>query len=340
MSLSLRRSAWILAVLLLASLAGNAVLLNQTLAHYRSVQDLRLSPLEEDRVPASQLAPLPAGALPWVFFGDSRAAQWPAPALDGVVMRNLGISGADDGPGAGPAGTAAAAACGPQRVLLQVGVNDLKTVPLFPGRSRQIVEDTRRRLDAMVAALRASGAEVVLTTIFPTAAVPPLRRLVWSDEADAAIDEVNRHILSQAGPGVIVFDAAAVLRGPDGRVQPAYARDFLHLSEAGYAALNQALVQRPARTGRDAVSVARLLCLEQEHALPDDDLLPVLHRLLRAVCADDAPPHAAEPAGGGGQLHLLRRLGPALPVAHHRGHRRDLRAGAGRGRAAHRALRT
>lgn len=242
MSRSSRPLAWLLAALLLVALAGNAVLLDDSLQRYRDVQALRLSPLEEDRVPASQLEPLPPGVAGWVFLGDSRASQWPAPALEGVVVRNLGVSGQT---------TAQVQArlvsqllpLRPQRVLLQVGVNDLKSVALFPARSRQIVLDTCGRLDSMVAALRAAGIEVVLTTIFPPGELPLLRRLVWSDAVNAAIEEVNRHIASRAGPGVTVFDAAAVLRGPDGRVKPSYARDFLHLNEKGYAALNEALLR-------------------------------------------------------------------------------------------------
>jgi lysophospholipase L1-like esterase len=198
-------------------------------------------------VPASQLAPIPAGAVGWVFVGDSRAAQWPAPAIEGLVVRNLGISGQTTAQVAARL-TFQVLPLHPQWVLLQVGVNDLKAIPLFPERAREIVDATRSRIDSMVETLRANGAAVLLTTIFPTAEIPLLRQFLWSAEADAAIVEVNRHIASRAGPGVVVFDAAAVLRGPDGRIRPAYARDFLHINDAGYTALNEALLGKlPAR---------------------------------------------------------------------------------------------
>ena len=57
-----------------------------------------------------------------------------------------------------------------------------------------------------------------------------------------AIAEVNRDLLGCAMEGVAVLDSAAVLVGPDGYVRDAYAADELHLSAAGYAALNVALV--------------------------------------------------------------------------------------------------
>ena len=57
-----------------------------------------------------------------------------------------------------------------------------------------------------------------------------------------AIAEVNHDLLGLRMAGVQVLDSATVLAGSDGYVRDTYADDELHLSVAGYAALNAALV--------------------------------------------------------------------------------------------------
>jgi hypothetical protein len=66
-----------------------------------------------------------------VFYGDSRAAQWPSPIVNGFWFVNRGI---------GSQTTAQVtsrfdehiAPLEPDIIVLQVGINDLKTVTLFP----------------------------------------------------------------------------------------------------------------------------------------------------------------------------------------------------------------
>lgn len=249
-----RGRTWLLAATLaalVASLVANLQLWHQATGLYREVNRLRLAPFEEASVPRAQLAPV-TGDLPvWAFFGDSRAAQWPAPAVEGFEFRNLGISGQTSEQVAGRLASQLLPLA-PRRVLLQVGINDLKTVALFPDRAAAIVGHTQQRISEIVGALRAAGSEVIVTTVFPVGALPLQRRPFWSPEVEASVATVNRHIESLARPGVLVFDAAAVLRGADGRVQPTYAHDFLHLSAAGYAALNQALARQLAQAPASA----------------------------------------------------------------------------------------
>lgn len=229
---------------LLASLGLNAALWQSASGYYADLQALRLEPLEESRVPRGELQPAAPGRRLWVFHGDSRAADWPAPALAGHEFRNLGIGGQT---------SAQVLQRVPSQllplkadvVLLQVGINDLKTIALFPARRDRIVADTRHNIDRIVDAARAAGATVVLTTVFPRSALLDLaRRPFWSDAVDDAVLEVNRHIASREGPGVVVFDAAAVLRDAHGQVRAELARDLLHLRPAGYDLLNLALLRR------------------------------------------------------------------------------------------------
>jgi lysophospholipase L1-like esterase len=88
----------------------------------------------------------------------------------------------------------------------------------------------------VVAGAQALDARVVLTTIFPLARGPLPDRAVQE-----AIAAANQSLLALAAAGVQVFDSAAVLAGADGYVCSVYAEDELHLSPAGYAALNTAL---------------------------------------------------------------------------------------------------
>ena len=87
------------------------------------------------------------------------------------------------------------------------------------------------------------NATVVLTTIFPLGRIPLERRVFWSTDVADAIAEVNAFIHSLKRENVIVFDTAAVLSDESGTIQKEYSRDFLHLTDAGYDALNEELVR-------------------------------------------------------------------------------------------------
>jgi lysophospholipase L1-like esterase len=131
----------------------------------------------------------------------------------------------------------------PQIVVVQVGINDLKTIPLFPGRRQAIVARCQENVRRIVQQSTELGATVVLSTIFPTGPVPLERRPFWSGEVALAIDELNAYLHSLAGARVVVLDAHAILADDAGRTRAGYRADFLHLNAAGYAALNQALTE-------------------------------------------------------------------------------------------------
>jgi hypothetical protein len=84
---------------------------------------------------------------------------------------------------------------------------------------------------------------VIVTTIFPAGEIPLLRRLVWSEEIDQALEEINEFIRSLAQDQVIVFDAAEILADTHGQMKREYRLDELHLNVDGYEALNLELTQ-------------------------------------------------------------------------------------------------
>jgi lysophospholipase L1-like esterase len=177
-----------------------------------------------------------------VFFGDSRTAQWPGPQLEEFLFINPGIGNQ----------TSAQVAnrfevhvrpLQPDIVVIQVGINDLKTIPLFPGKKPEIVSNCEANIEKIVQDSLAMGSTVIITTIFPAGQVPLHRRLVWSEEISKAIDEVNRYIRDGAQDPVILFDAAAILSDPKGQMRKEYRLDELHLNKEGYEALNLELIK-------------------------------------------------------------------------------------------------
>lgn len=187
-----------------------------------------------------------------VLFGDSRAADWPAPVVDGFVFANRGIPGETSAQAAGRF-AAHVAPLRPAVVVVQVGVNDLTTLGVVPGRREALVANCVANVERIVEAATALGARVVVTTVFPAGRVPAAQRPFWPDELPAAIEEVNAALRAMEGRGggaVSVLDAHALLAGDDGRARPAYSADVLHLAPAGYARLNEALAAHLA--GREA----------------------------------------------------------------------------------------
>lgn len=229
---------YLLMVLFLASLAANVAAVWLVKHLYKSENAVRLDPLQ-----LSIYADAPAKQPELqriVFFGDSRALSWPVPDLQGLEFINRGIGDQTSE----QIRLRYAAHVKPLKadlLILQLGVNDLKNIPLFPENRAAIVEQLKRNLQWIVQQARADGSRVVITTIFPLGKVPLERRLVWSDQVAPAIREVNKFIPSLAGEGVQVLDAFSVLQGEADLIQAQYSRDLLHLNAEGYAALNVAL---------------------------------------------------------------------------------------------------
>lgn len=226
----------LLTISLLGTSAAAYLMFRTAKSYYRDLNAVRLEPLGLNRFrPRPNVEPLTL-----LFYGDSRAEQWPEPAwLKGQTM-NFGIGGQTteqilarfDKQLAGRR---------PKLILLQAGINDLKTIPLFPQSERKIIDTCQANLRQIIDRCHQLGAHVVITTIFPLGKLPLERRVVWSDRVDPAIAEVNEYIASLASENITVFDSSAALTGTNGKLLPECSRDFLHLSAEGYVRLNEAL---------------------------------------------------------------------------------------------------
>ncbi len=228
-------------VLLALSIGLNAFLVHEALGYFQTGLAIRLDPAGLKTYAADRAKP-PAGGASLVFFGDSRAAMWPPPATPaGYRITNHGIGNqttaqillrVDDD----------VVNLHPTVVVLEAGVNDLKSIADFPARRAEIVADCEANIARIVERCRQIGAEVVLVSVFDVGDVSVWKRPFWSSDVETAVQEVNAFLASLAGPQVILFDANPILTEGHGHIESEYEMDYLHLSPSGYAALNRKLV--------------------------------------------------------------------------------------------------
>jgi lysophospholipase L1-like esterase len=244
----MRQTKWlwvltaVLATALLLSLAANGFIYRQARQYYIQLNGIRLDPLglsyfagdavevDEERVTA-------------VFLGDSRAEYWPAPDNQpSFQFINRGIS-SQTSVQVQMRFEEQIRPFAPNILILQVGINDLTRIPVFPDLQDEIMANCKENIRWLVEQSTAMGTTVVLTTVFPTGDVPLARRPFWSGKIETAVLNVNDTIRSLASERVIVLDAFAVLADEDGRLRDEYAIDQLHLNDTGYKVLNRELQQ-------------------------------------------------------------------------------------------------
>jgi lysophospholipase L1-like esterase len=234
----------LLSIALAASIVLNFIIFNRGRQYYLQLNGTRLDPLGLSAYPpeANQNLPVNPNQVRVVFFGDSRAYQWTSPSgLEQFQFINRGI-GSQTSIQLVERFDEHVAPLRPQIIIVQVGINDLKTIPLFPDQKETIVANYQANIEKIISASLDLGATVILTPVFPPGEIPIERRPFWSADVAEAIKEVNISMQTFAGDNVIIFDATQILADERGLVQKKYSQDFLHLNEAGYEALNHELV--------------------------------------------------------------------------------------------------
>ncbi|MBD1914051.1 GDSL-type esterase/lipase family protein [Leptolyngbya sp. FACHB-8] len=230
-----------LILLVLGSLAFlNVVLFNQAKKYYLEVNQTRLDPLGLNYYPVDFEGTADQPEPRVVFLGDSRAENWPPPDINGYEFVNRGIS-SQTSTQVVQRFSPHVRSLNPDIVIIQVGVNDLKTVTLFPKSRESIVHNTKANIERIVNESHSLGAAVIVTTIFPVGEVPLQRRPFWSDDISQAIDDVNAYIKTLADEQTVVFDTFPLLADGRGVLRAEYRSDELHLNAQGYAVLNAEL---------------------------------------------------------------------------------------------------
>lgn len=249
------RTQLALQLVLLAALLAAGVLAWMALGaaryFYSERAELRLAPLHVAHYAMENDAVGPPVGRRVVFFGDSRILGWnPRPEIPGTELLWRGYGGEttvqmlhrfDED----------VLSLKPAVVVIQAGINDL-VAGAAVGRGAGTVQDSISNLEHFVGAAREASIEVVLLTVFRPARVPIWEAPVWPKGVTGAVEQFNDAIRGMAGEGVQVIDADAWLAGEERTLPRRYARDTLHLNEAGYARLNE-LVEGALGTGTNAV---------------------------------------------------------------------------------------
>lgn len=230
-------------VMLGSSVALNFLLYSQVRKYYFELNATRLDPMGVSYYPANSQETTKRDRPRIVFLGDSRAASWPSPDINGYEFINRGI-GSQTSIQVSERFDQHVRPLKPDIIVIQVGINDLKTIALFPDHRDAIVANCKANITRMVEASKRLGATVIITTIFPAGEVPLARKPFWSDAIGQAVKEVNAYIVTLAGDRTIVVDAFSLLADSQGVMVQKYAIDELHLNEQGYTILNQELVKR------------------------------------------------------------------------------------------------
>ena len=233
----------LLAILLLGSAALNGYLFLKAKQYYLELNSTRLDPLGLSAYRVGEAVAKEEGVITAVFFGDSRAAQWPNPGgLEGYRFYNRGI-GSQTSVQLTARFQAHVSPLQPDVIIMQMCINDLKTIPLFPQNEQAIIHNCLANIDQVLAEAEKLDAQVILTTVFPVGDVPLERRIVWSPAIAEAVKTVNDQIRSKASDTVFIFDSYALLADAQDKLAPEFAHDELHLNNAGYTHLNEELIQ-------------------------------------------------------------------------------------------------
>jgi lysophospholipase L1-like esterase len=227
---------------LVISAGLNYYLFQKSWQYYLALNSTRLDPLGLSAYPTARDAQSGNHRV-IVFFGDSRAASWTVSdemAHDFVIL-NRGTGAQTTSQLAGRF-EAHVMSLEPDILIFQAGINDLKTIPLFPSERDRIVAQCKANIETMVKTAEQAEIHVVLTTIFPLGQIPIERRLFWSEDVAIAIDEVNLFIRSLESDHVSILETALYLANDKDIVDSRYRYDFLHINDLGYEALNNGLI--------------------------------------------------------------------------------------------------
>ncbi len=247
------KASWIwigvglLVVLLGGSISLNVALWKKAKQYYLEANATRLDPIGLSAFESENLPEKSNQRRRVVMIGDSRVEAWPMPELAGYEFINRGI-GSQTSIQVTERFEAHVGPLDPDVVLVQVGINDIKTIGLFPDKATEILNNARENITQLVEQAEQTGATIVLSSILPAGEITLARRPFWSDEIDTAVVEMNAYLRLLAEESekdrVVWFDGYAAIADEQGRMKRAYRKDELHLKKDGYNALNQAFVAR------------------------------------------------------------------------------------------------
>jgi lysophospholipase L1-like esterase len=234
--------------LLLISLALNYIFYKKA---FLPLHAARLDPIGLQIYPASassaQSSANKSSKAKVMFYGDSRALSWVNPALDQYDFINRAIGGQTSIQIAARF-QAHVVAHQPNIMIIQLCVNDLKMIPLFPKQKDEIIENCKKNIQKIIQQAHDIKASVILSTVFPLGDISIERKVLGMREQPIidAIDKVNIFIKSLADKdkNTLIFNAYDLLKSADSRkIDERYSHDWLHLNTRGYEVLNKNLAE-------------------------------------------------------------------------------------------------
>ena len=229
-------------ILLVCAIAINILLYKYAFKYYRTSNQIRLDPLGlqhvSPRIPS--LSKNDTGKPVVLFYGDSRAAQWPFPNTDNYRFINLGIAYQTTAQIYRRSFFQEKLLEKADIIVIQMGINDLKNIAIFPSRQEQIVQNCQNNIKLLTDKLGKMQKHVILSTIFPTGKPGFLRQFFWSEKVTSACKEVNSFIRSLAGNNITILDAFSSVNID--HFNAVYAKNLLHLNLTGYKTVNLELL--------------------------------------------------------------------------------------------------
>lgn len=203
---------------------------------YRKELSLRLSPITENEL-------LTAKTVKFWFLGDSRIYQWNIP--ESVIPKNdycnLGINAQTSGQVLYRLGLHLQQGL-PEYVFLQVGINDIKAIGIFPEKQEAILNKCVKNIELLLKTCISFKVIPIFCTIIPPGAIKLIRRPLWNYKINSAVAEVNDTISKFCKMnGIAVFDIYSFLSDGKGVLIKNYQQDDLHLNQEGYNKLNSEL---------------------------------------------------------------------------------------------------
>jgi lysophospholipase L1-like esterase len=234
----MRSSFIVIVLILICSLSLNVILILKTKKYYGELNLLKTISLNITDHRDNYISSEPSD---FAFIGDSRAFQWGQYLKDeSYTVRNYALMG-----------ITSQQACMTMNcikentfgiVVIQVGINDLKTISLYPELEETITDSCLRNISRLIDFFIPRSKCVVITTIFPVPKEPFFRKFLWNKYSSRSIEKVNKVIRLQHAPDLVIFDAYALLADHNGKLISAYKKDFLHINLNGYKHLSNNLI--------------------------------------------------------------------------------------------------
>lgn len=199
------------------------------------------SAAQPPRIQRSDAEPTSSRLPKLLLLGDSRIAEWGTPPLSQFRVLNAGAGGMT---------TAELKLVAsdlieehrPDVVLIQAGINDLKVLGVRHALKQPLIDHCVTNLMETIHSAQSRGAQVLVSPIWPTGSIDPLRRLVWSRDIEEAVDETNQKLKQATQSMSNVVWVPFFTSDSSAPAKPGWwHRDALHFTPQAYAWLTQEL---------------------------------------------------------------------------------------------------